>query len=296
MKDPNDFMLDDSVGGKTFDAVVSERDQLAADLAIAKTELAAWKTIADDLNAGCVINEDRIRALEAQDEVHWKTRRSLLADNADVAKINVDLIQRNRALEAALREARKWIGDGEHSDGLARGHWTPEYAAVVDLVNRTLPQSETDEPVGNHPSHGIRFSDASTFDAICDKCGCTDATPEGTYALSVQCLGKETATEAHARLQLGQGIRSGSAKETPAQFCMGCSSKWPVHEGGDGLKYHDGPSGYRHVCSALETSSKPPIEMTGWCAECGCGKNEPDGRVIFAHMPKCSKANRGDIK
>lgn len=47
-----------------------------------------------------------------------------------------------------------------------------------------------------------------------------------------------------------------TALETPAQFCMGCSSKWPVHEGGDGLKYHDGPSGYRHVCSALETKGE----------------------------------------
>jgi hypothetical protein len=47
-----------------------------------------------------------------------------------------------------------------------------------------------------------------------------------------------------------------SKAETPAQFCMGCSSKWPVHEGGDGLKYHDGPSGYRHVCSALETKGE----------------------------------------
>lgn len=28
-------------------------------------ELAAWKTIVGDLNAGCVINEDRIRDLEA---------------------------------------------------------------------------------------------------------------------------------------------------------------------------------------------------------------------------------------
>lgn len=55
---------------------------------------------------------------------------------------------RIRALEAALQEARKWIGDGEFSDGLDRGHWTPEYAAVVDLIDRTLPQSETKGDVG----------------------------------------------------------------------------------------------------------------------------------------------------
>lgn len=37
-----------------------------------------------------------------------------------------------------LREARKWIGDGQFSDGLAREHWTPKYAAVVNLVDATL--------------------------------------------------------------------------------------------------------------------------------------------------------------
>lgn len=42
------------------------------------------------------------------------------------------------AAGSALREARKWIGDGNHSDGLARDHWTQEYKDVVDLVDRTL--------------------------------------------------------------------------------------------------------------------------------------------------------------
>jgi hypothetical protein len=45
------------------------------------------------------------------------------------------------AARSALREARKWIGDGEFSDGLAREHWTPAYAAVVDMVDVALAPS-----------------------------------------------------------------------------------------------------------------------------------------------------------
>ena len=46
-------------------------------------------------------------------------------------------------LKATLREARRWIGDGDMADGLSREIWTPAYAAAVDLVDRTLKQSET---------------------------------------------------------------------------------------------------------------------------------------------------------
>jgi hypothetical protein len=35
-----------------------------------------------------------------------------------------------------------------------------------------------------------------------------------------------------------------------------------------------------------------PVEMTGWCAECGCGKNDPDGSVVFAHLPLCSQSQK----
>jgi hypothetical protein len=53
--------------------------------------------------------------------------------------------QRIAQLEAALREARRWIGDGECSDGLDRGHWTPEYAAAVDLVDAALGSAKIKE-------------------------------------------------------------------------------------------------------------------------------------------------------
>jgi hypothetical protein len=39
---------------------------------------------------------------------------------------------------ALLAEAREWLGDGKHSDGMAREHWTPEYAALIDRIDATL--------------------------------------------------------------------------------------------------------------------------------------------------------------
>lgn len=44
-------------------------------------------------------------------------------------------------LLTALREARRWIGDGDLSDYIAREIWTPEYAAVVDMVDAALNSS-----------------------------------------------------------------------------------------------------------------------------------------------------------
>lgn len=37
-----------------------------------------------------------------------------------------------------LAEARQWLGDGKHADGLAREHWTPEYVALIDSIDATL--------------------------------------------------------------------------------------------------------------------------------------------------------------
>ncbi|WP_155252605.1 hypothetical protein [Pseudomonas brassicacearum] len=37
-----------------------------------------------------------------------------------------------------LAEAREWLGDGKNADGLAREHWTPEYAALIDRIDATL--------------------------------------------------------------------------------------------------------------------------------------------------------------
>lgn len=50
------------------------------------------------------------------------------------------LLDRVDELHAALSEARKWIGDGPLSDGegLPREYWTPEYIAVVEMVDAVL--------------------------------------------------------------------------------------------------------------------------------------------------------------
>jgi hypothetical protein len=39
-----------------------------------------------------------------------------------------------------------------------------------------------------------------------------------------------------------------------------------------------------------------PRRHVGWCTECGCGKNDPDGAVVFAHLDHCSKFDRGAAK
>lgn len=30
---------------------------------------------------------------------------------------------------------------------------------------------------------------------------------------------------------------------------------------------------------------------SGWCPKCGCGKTDPDGRVVFAHLLGCPTLN-----
>lgn len=42
---------------------------------------------------------------------------------------------------------------------------------------------------GRHPSHKTRYSDASTFDEICDLCGATDQVPGGWGQLAYPCPG-----------------------------------------------------------------------------------------------------------
>ena len=53
--------------------------------------------------------------------------------------------QRDELL-AALKEARRWIGDGECSDGLAREHWTPEYRAAVDRIDAAITKITGEQP------------------------------------------------------------------------------------------------------------------------------------------------------
>ena len=51
-------------------------------------------------------------------------------------------------LERALIEARRWIGDGDCSDGLSREYWTHAFADVVALVDAALktPNAKTVGP------------------------------------------------------------------------------------------------------------------------------------------------------
>lgn len=53
----------------------------------------------------------------------------------------IDLVRHNEQpapVAVMLAEARQWLGDGKHADGLAREHWTPEYVALIDRIDATL--------------------------------------------------------------------------------------------------------------------------------------------------------------
>jgi hypothetical protein len=73
----------------------------------------------------------------------------LAARDRTIANFDFDvcpkMAERSKVLESALREARRWIGDGDMGDGMDREIWTPAYAAVVDLVDAalTFAQRET---------------------------------------------------------------------------------------------------------------------------------------------------------
>lgn len=44
-------------------------------------------------------------------------------------------------LLSALKEARRWIGDGECADGIPREFWTPEYIKAVDGTDAAIAKA-----------------------------------------------------------------------------------------------------------------------------------------------------------
>lgn len=66
----------------------------------------------------------------------WKRAHRLAME--DNAKLTMRLAEQPAPLAVLLAEAREWLGDGKHADGLAREHWTPEYAALIDRIDATL--------------------------------------------------------------------------------------------------------------------------------------------------------------
>lgn len=60
----------------------------------------------------------------------------------DVVSERDELASRVTKLTKALTEARRWIGDGECSDGLPREYWTGDHTAAVELVDAALNASK----------------------------------------------------------------------------------------------------------------------------------------------------------
>jgi hypothetical protein len=57
---------------------------------------------------------------------------------SDERRANARLIAAAPALLASLREARRWVGDGDMGDGMHRSIWTPAYAALVDQIDAAI--------------------------------------------------------------------------------------------------------------------------------------------------------------
>lgn len=62
-------------------------------------------------------------------------------DQREQAIANASLIASAPDLLEALKEARRWIGGGDMSDGMAREIWTPAYAATVDMVDAAIAKA-----------------------------------------------------------------------------------------------------------------------------------------------------------
>jgi len=73
--------------------------------------------------------EDKLRT-----DVLWHRRRG----NETIAQDCERAANEIGKLRAALVEARRWIGDGDLSDGLSKEYWTAEYAAAVSMVDAAL--------------------------------------------------------------------------------------------------------------------------------------------------------------
>lgn len=64
-------------------------------------------------------------------------------------------------------------------------------AKLIEDLIAALRQPAQPE-AGKHPSHEARFSDASSFDEICEKCGATDIAGGGWGKLAEPCPAKPT--------------------------------------------------------------------------------------------------------
>lgn len=53
-----------------------------------------------------------------------------------------ELWKQRDELLAALKEARKWFGDGQYSDELCREFWTTAYAMAVDAADIAIAKAE----------------------------------------------------------------------------------------------------------------------------------------------------------
>jgi len=128
-------VADQAVRAEEAEATAAELAGVRSDLAMCEAKGSSLEMRADkaDLLRVLGVADERVKALEAE----------LTADNELFQQRWREWQAERDALKAALREARRWIGDGDMSDGMSREIWTRAYAAVVDLVDTALTTPET---------------------------------------------------------------------------------------------------------------------------------------------------------
>lgn len=122
---------------ETFDAVLAEVEEIAQFAAIHHPG-------ADDaLHDRIMQVKARLAAAHAAEVEVLQATLRYAAEQGVQDQARAEAAERDaKELRDTLREARRWIGDGDMGDGLHRSIWTPAYAAIVDRVDACIGGGE----------------------------------------------------------------------------------------------------------------------------------------------------------
>ncbi|MBV4553104.1 hypothetical protein HU742_018320 [Pseudomonas sp. SWRI102] len=122
------------VANKNTKQVMAQRDTISVQLFKANDDALEYMTKMK--RAQAEVEEWKLRCQYNADTAH-----DLQSELTKAREVEHDLRDRKNSIVALRRElskAREWLGDGKNADGLAREHWTPEYAALIDRIDTTL--------------------------------------------------------------------------------------------------------------------------------------------------------------
>jgi hypothetical protein len=172
-------------------------------------------------------------------------------------------------LRKALVEARRWIGDGDLSDGMHRDIWTPRYRAAVDMVDGALSASQPVAVLAQaepdaHDARGTTATQGMSEPRGLDSVRLTDSDSvrDGLEAMLTAAIGEhgyglgfvepglallviEAAKRAedredwfpHGKWATVQAMQERTERELQWLFAASCAHRWKVtHEG---VTWHD---------------------------------------------------------